>query len=392
MRLQTFRRRSASPERLIAPNATAPGPRVVGRTHRRWWIGLAVVVGGLLLLQSAATPIVTRRLNRQLAELEGYRGEAQRVTVALWRGAVIVDGFRLHERGQEREVPVVKLAHVTLRFALSALFRGQLGGAAVVEGLELNLVKQERVSPEEAADKAGDQLEKAKHQAQRWQEALRRSFPVTLRRLEIKQARVRYLDRSHQPNPELTLTDLHVVARDLQNRPKANGDPLPAKLDLDGRFGGGGTLRASVQLDPIAQEPTFHALFEVRELALPPLNAFLRAYAKADVSRGTFEVYMEADARNGGYDGYVKPMFHDLDFRTASDEGKDVVEKLKEKVVRVVTSVLKNPEKEQVATKAPFRGNFSDNRVDVWTTVAELFRNAFVQALRGGFEGQTPRG
>jgi hypothetical protein len=53
-------------------------------------------------------------------------------------------------------------------------------------------------------------------------------------------------------------------------------------------------------------------------------------------------------------------------------------------------SVLKNDEKDQVATKAPFSGTFNQNDVDVWTTVEFLLRNAFVQALREGFEGAGP--
>jgi hypothetical protein len=344
----------------------------------------------LLLVELVATPIATRLVNRQLAALDGYRGETKRVSLALWRGAVDVEGFQLRERGHEQEPPIIDLAHATMRLAPSALFRGRLGGAAVIDGVALNLIKREQVSPKEAADKAGEKLEKTKEQAQHWQDVLRHSFPVTLRELEIRGARVRYVDKSHQPNAELLIVDLHVSARDLQNRPKANGDPLPTKLVVDGRFAGGGSLHAAVQLDPIARDPTFHALFDIRALALQPLNPFLMAYANADVSRGTFEVYMEADAKKGGYDGYVKPLFHDLDFRTASDEHKNAAQKLKEKVVKVVTTVLKNPDKQQVATKAPFRGNFSDNRVDIWTTVVELFHNAFVQALRGGFEGQTP--
>jgi hypothetical protein len=52
-----------------------------------------------------------------------------------------------------------------------------------------------------------------------------------------------------------------------------------------------------------------------------------------------------------------------------------------------VTSLMENKDQDQVATKAPFSGNFADNDVDVWTAVVNLMRNAFVQALRSGFEG-----
>jgi hypothetical protein len=63
---------------------------------------------------------------------------------------------------------------------------------------------------------------------------------------------------------------------------------------------------------------------------------------------------------------------------------------VKETIVSAVTSVLENEDQNQVATKAPFAGNFANNDLDVWTTIVNLMRNAFIQAIRGGLEGQTP--
>ena len=145
-----------------------------------------------------------------------------------------------------------------------------------------------------------------------------------------------------------------------------------------------------MRLNPIARQPLFALNFEVRELQLPPLNSFLLAYANADVSKGTFELYSEINAKDGAYDGYVKPLLHDLDFKTASDEDKNFADRVKETVVSAVSSVFKNDEQDQVATKAPFAGNFADNDLDIWTTIVNLLRNAFVQAIRGGLEGETP--
>src|SRR5690348_15904515 len=113
----------------------------------------------------------------------------------------------------------------------------------------------------------------------------------------------------------------------------------------------------------MARQPRFAINFELREQELPPLNNFLNAYADADVSRGTFELYSEINAEKGSYKGYVKPLFHDLDFRNASDKDKSAGKLLKEKIVTAVTSLLKNDDTQQVATKAPFSGNFADNEV-----------------------------
>ena len=67
-----------------------------------------------------------------------------------------------------------------------------------------------------------------------------------------------------------------------------------------------------------------------------------------------------------------------------------LLRRLKEKVVSAVATVFENANEEQVATKAPFSGNFANNELDIWTTIVNLIRNAFVQAIRGGLESQTP--
>jgi hypothetical protein len=372
-------------------NSAASSSRHPGaRPHRRnrWLIALGIVVAVLLLIQLVASPIVESILNKKLTQHPEFAGKVSGVTVALWRGAVELKDFSFGERAHQQDPPLLRVQRVTMRFAPGALLRGKLGGAALVDGVELNLIKRDRTEKtEEEKERAKQELEEKKAQIRRWQDVLRESLPVTVTRFEVKNARVRFVDITYQPNAEIGIENIHIVATDLQNRPKANGDPMPAKLNMTGVVTGGGKLKTSLQLDPMSRELRFALNFEVREQQLPAINSFLVAYTDADVSRGTFELFSEIDAENGAYNGYVKPMFHDLDFKTASDKDKNVAEKLKEKVVSAVTSLMENKEQDQVATKAPFSGNFADNDVDVWTAVVNLMRNAFVQALRGGFEG-----
>lgn len=358
--------------------------------HHKLLYAIGIVLILLLLLQLVGSPIARAMVNRRLAEMPGYVGKAGAVKVALWRGAMEVDDFVMKEKGYESEPPLIRIDKASMKFAPGALFTGKLGGRVVIDGLEMNVTKRERLD-EKDAEEAKNKMKETKEKVQHWQQVLRETFPMELTHFEVKNGKVRYKDVTYQPNAEFAVEQLHIVGRDLQNRPKANGDPLPAKLDVTAVTTGNGKLRINLQLDPIAKQPLFALNFELLGQQLPPVNSFLTAYADADVSKGTFEVYSEVNAKGGAYDGYVKPMFHDLDFRTASDEDKSLGKKLKEKVVGAVTSMLKNDENQQVATKAPFAGNFADNDVDVWTTIANLLRNAFVQALRGGLEGQNPR-
>lgn len=362
------------------------------RPSRVWRNILLIVVGVLLVVRFIGSPIACSFVNRQLSELPAFIGRVDEVHLSIWRGAVVAENFVLYERGREDEPPVVLLKHATVTLSVGALFTGKLGASVVVDGADFHVVNRTPApdDPEEE-ERADAAALAAKEDVQRWQDVFRDSFPMKLTRLEVIDAKVRYVDPTKNPAVDVTVESLNVVATGLQNRPKANGDPLPTKIEVHGVTTGNGKLRASIRIDPIAEQPRFEGSFELRELSLPAVNNFLLAYANADVSRGTFEVFTEIKAQDGAYDGYVKPLFRDLDFRTASDRDKNAAQLFIKKVVTVVVSALENEETEQVATKAPFSGNFADNEVDIWSTIATLFRNAFVQALRGGFEGETPR-
>jgi hypothetical protein len=128
---------------------------------------------------------------------------------------------------------------------------------------------------------------------------------------------------------------------------------------------------------------------EIKHLELVPIRDFLISYALIDPSAGTFEVFSEISASGGGYHGYVKPFFKDLEFKAVPDPEKNLAQRVATKIASAVSDALKN-EQGAVATKVPFSGNFAINEVDLWTTVENLLRNAFIQSLREGVEGQTP--
>jgi hypothetical protein len=360
-------------------------------------VTLGVIVALVLLVMVVGSPIAKAVVNRKLAALPTYTGHVEAVKLQLWRGGIEVDDFVLHERGHTNEAPMVQSKSASLALSWSALFHGKLGGKVRIESPQVTMTKREPTPPktEESKEEKKQKIEAVKAEVSRWQDVLAQAFPMEISELEIRDGLIRFIDITRQPQPELVLEKMHVLASGLGNRPDPSQGPLPAKVELQGVTTGNGKLKVTAQADPLSKQPRFATSLELRELELPAMNGFLLAYADADVSRGTFELFVEINAANGSYEGYIKPLFQDLDFKNPSDKDKNVAQRVKEKVVSAVTSVLKNDDKEQVATKAPFAGNFADNKVDVWTTITNLFHNAFIQALRGGFEsslGKKPDG
>lgn len=377
-------------KRFVHPTAARSEPRTRRRNPwRTAGVTLGSILLGLLVVGWVATVVITRTINHRLANMPEFTGHVGHLQVAWWRGGVTVRNLDLWSRGHEADGPVVVLQHGSVAITPAALLRGKLGLHAEFDGADVMMLKAgdpEKPAKTDAEKEA--QKQKRMAQVRHWQGALRDAFPLELSRLEITNSRVRFVDRTVTPNPEMAIEHLHLVMTGLGEKPKS-ADHLPAQAHLNGILTGNGRLVASIEADPLAAQPRFKTRAEVLGLSLPPIANFLRAYAKIEVTKGSFEVFMEATASGGHYEGYVKPFFRDLEFKPVRDEKIGAFKRLATTAASAFTSLLKNDE-QKVATKAPFQGNFADNKVDVWTTVENLLRNAFVQSLGEGLEGQRP--
>ena len=115
---------------------------------------------------------------------------------------------------------------------------------------------------------------------------------------------------------------------------------------------------------------------------LTALNDFLRAYGKFDVASGTFALYASIAAENGNYDGYFKVFFNNLDvFAWDKERKKNILAVFWQAIVGGVTTAFKNHPKDQLATKIPISGSYSNSSIGVWTASATLLQNAFIHAL-----------
>lgn len=351
----------------------APLRRVIA-----WLVVTAAVV--LLFVRFVGSPIATRMVNKKLGALDDYTGRVERVHLSLWRATVTATDFSLSLRGQESGEPLVKIKQASLALAILPLFRGVVGGHGTIDGMEIVIAKtQLDALKQDAAEKKPD--------AKAWTAIVRDTFPLEITRFDAENVRVSFTDKTSTPAGTLVLDQLKLRATGISNQPK--GEELPTHVTVQGRVGGTGSLNVDIRADASAKEPRFETRMEIRDLALVPIRDFLLSYALIDVSAGSFEVFSEISAKGGGYDGYIKPFFKDLRFKAVPDPEKNIMQRAATRIASAVTGVLKNDQGD-VATKAPFKGNFENNEVDVWTTIQNLLRNAFVQSLREGLEGRTP--
>jgi len=139
--------------------------------------------------------------------------------------------------------------------------------------------------------------------------------------------------------------------------------------------------------EPLAAQPHFHLSMNLDNVNLPALNETLMAYAGVDVGRGTFRMAAEMAGHEGGFQGYVKPFFENLDFKNVADKDKGLGSRIWEHLVQVFSWVVKNKARDQVGTRIPFEGRFGDPKVGFWVTVRNLFHHGFIRAFNPTVEG-----
>lgn len=349
-------------------------------------IVIVTVLVLLLLVLVVGSPIATRVANRRLAEMPEFTGRVDAVRLHLWRGTISARDLVLTDRAHPEDGPVLTADYVSISLSWAPFFRGRIGGDITVDGAQVVMVKR--------AETVQDEVEKAKKiskpLARAWQDVLATEFPLEFHKIEVKDSQVRFDDRSDPQVVSLLIDRINLTLTGFSNREKSD-DALPARLQMNARIADSGSLTVEARADPAEPQPRFEAMLEVKALSLPKMHDFLVRYALIDVSSGEFELYSEVKAAGGAYDGYTKPFFKDLKFEAVPDPEKSLLQRAATKVAAVVQNALKN-EQGDIATKAPFHGNFEDNEVDVWTTLENLLRNAFIQALREGLEGQSPGG
>jgi hypothetical protein len=334
---------------------------------------LIIIISLVVILVAAriALPyIVLDYVNKTLDGIEGYQGHVEDVDISLLRGAYQIKGVTIEKSGGKAPVPFFSADLIDLSVEWRSLFKGSVVGEIEVLRPELNFV----VGPEEQ-----EQTEPGEN----WQDQLEELFPLRINRFEIIDGEVHYRDFTSDPEVDVYLSNINAVATNITNSDKLS-ETMVAKLHAEGNAMDQGIFVMNLEYDPFAEEPTFDLTAELENLQLTQLNDFLQAYGNFDVQKGTFGLYTEFAASEGAFEGYVKPLIHDIEVFSWEADDRTFLETLWEAVVGVVAEILENPEEDQIGTIVPVSGRFDDPDVNMWSTVGTLLRNAFIEALIPG--------
>jgi hypothetical protein len=206
---------------------------------------------------------------------------------------------------------------------------------------------------------------------------------LALRMDELRvQGEFGFVNLGRDPSYRVYLDEATLVARDVTNR----RSPRQSTLALDGRLMGSGRAAIRGVFRPGPGAPDFALDVRATGTRLPALNPMLRAHAKLDAAAGSFSLYSQVLVRDGRIRGYVKPLFRDVDvYDRDQDRGDNPFRQLYEFVADGVRRILEN-RRDEVGTIADLSGPVNDPQASTPQIIANLARNAFVEAILPGFE------
>jgi hypothetical protein len=349
----------------------------------------AIVIGVLVVLMTVlgvmAGPIATAYVNRKLQTLPGYRGNVKRIEFSIRRGRGEISGITFASRAKST-VPIAQVRSLVFDLSWTKLLRRHVSIAIQIAGARV-LVEAAKANKKPSPTAAGSAPEAARESAQRWQDQLHEAFPFEITQLAVRESEVTYRDLQADPPVEIQVSSLEVEVVGLSNRWSEAQDGLPTRLGLQAAITGNGRVRLLVRADPLASQPRFEARLQMENVAVPAWNAMLRDAIKADVVAGQFGCSAEVTAADGRYWGYIKPVIRDLEFKESPEEPRGTWQKLRKRLMNWGVALLGRGRDQKI----PFSGNFKETKVDVWTAVESLLRNAFIRGLREGLEGALPR-
>ena len=201
--------------------------------------------------------------------------------------------------------------------------------------------------------------------------------------LEVRNGQLGYINRAAKPPYRVFFSDTRLKIENFSNHLK---DAI-ARGRAQGKFMGSGPSQLEIAFRPENKGPDFNLNLAIENTDMRKMNDLFRAYGKFDVVSGTFSFFSEIKVRQGKIDGYVKPLFHDIDvYDERQDREKNVFRKMYEGLVGGISSLLANRPRDEVATQTSISGDIESPQTSTWETILRLVQNAFFKAILPGFE------
>ena len=344
------------------------------------WLGLSLIAL-LIILYILAPFIIKHYLNyRVLNDMGAYSGHVADVDLGL------IDGeYQLKDLVVKRNHPRNPVDFFTVEtFAIALSWEGLRNGEI--------LTRVKLTKPELTFLDAKQKEDKQTGEGTNWLSVFEEILPVTLHKLVIRDGIIRFQNLDTTPTVNIAIEEIDAELTNLTNVKDANGRRV-ASASLTGQLFGDSPLSAKADFDPFNFND-FEFAADAKNVRINRLNDFARAYANIDFKSGHGEIFFELSARNRELDGYLKPLFQDVNIASWSQDveqqGDNPLQLLWEAGWGLLSAIFTNLESNKLGTQIDISGSLEDTDISSWQAVVGVVHNAFIDALHSRYENITP--
>ena len=285
--------------------------------------------------------------------------------------------------------PIVERYNITVRQGrLSA--HGNLEYGAKTERIDINELRVQEVdanyihkAAESVAKSAGAEVDQV---AKKYSDAP--ALVVNVDKVRV-QGKLGFFNAARDPQYNLFWNNLDLQIDNLSNH---SDKERPVTGRARGKFMGGGATEITFVGRPNPKGPDFDLKVAIGDTDMKSMNNLWRSYGNFDVVAGQFSFYSELTVRNGNVEGYVKPLFNNMDvYDSRQDKEKGIFRQLYEGLIGGFSWILQNSPRDDVAATIPVKGKLNNPQTSTFETIIGLIQNAFFRAVLPGFERQSTR-
>ncbi|MFO7605867.1 MAG: DUF748 domain-containing protein [Desulfurivibrionaceae bacterium] len=233
--------------------------------------------------------------------------------------------------------------------------------------------------PETAAKKE-EQVQKATETAKEMSNAPTAQIRIDL--LKITRGTLGYLNRTTEPTVRIYTDQIEATLKDFSNQIEEGA----SEFQMRGRFLGSGDTNFTGRFRPVSKSPNLDLKLAITDVDMRAMGSIFQAYGKFDIKGGNFSIFSEMAIRNDRVQGYVKPIFKNMEVTDmGTDEEKSLFDKLYTEAVSGIAEILENEPRQEVATEIDISGPLKDPEADPVQIIINLIKNAFFKAILPGF-------
>lgn len=336
---------------------------------KRYTIPILIILV-LALFRLYLPTLVKNNINKTLADIPGYYGQVNDIDIALIRGAYVIEGMYLNKVNAKTQIPFLNFPKSDISIEWKSLFDGRIVSEIIMTSPEIIYVMEDQ------------QTEGKETDVDDWTKALTDLVPIDINHLELHDGKIAFVELTADPNIDLHFNNLELAADNLRNV-VSKKQTLPSSISAVATSIGNGQVSLNGKLNLIKKIPDMDLEFSLENAEVTALNDFTRHYAGIDFESGTFELFSEIAIADGYLKGYMKPLVTNSKL---IDQNDGFLSVLWEGFVGFFKFILKNQKTDTLATKIPIEGNLNNVETGTWSTIINIFGNAWIEAFKGAVD------